>query len=76
MNTFLQDNSVSVIHPPTSGDPVLPHNGQQSGIVEHTVQSIQHNGHSADNYVHKNSAGRKKYSDFYGFADDDDGTFV
>ena len=74
--TTLQDNSVSVTHPPSNGDSSLPNSGQQAGTADHTMQSIQHN-HVADNYAHKNSSGRKKYSDFYGFADDDDDcTFV
>ena len=64
-------------HLPPNGDSDLSNSnsGQQTGIAEHTQQSIQHN---ADNYAHKSSSGRKKYSDFYVFADDDDddSTFV
>ena len=60
------------------GNSVLPNNIGQPTESGNTMQSIQHNGHSiTENYVHKNTSGRKKYSDFYGFADDDeDGTFV
>jgi hypothetical protein len=67
-----------VTHLPPNGDSDLSNSnsGQQTGIAEHTKQSIQHN--NADNYAHKSSSGRKKYSDFYWFADDDDddSTFV
>ena len=77
---ILQENSVTVTHCTPIGSSVLPNSGQPTGIAEsdNTTQSIQHIGqNNTENYVHRNASGRKKYSDFYGFADDDeDGTFV
>eukprot|EP01036_Dinobryon_divergens_P033455 gene33455-43240_t len=69
------ESSVTVMHCAPIGNSVSPAQPTESG---NTMQSIQHTGHNiTENYVHKNSSGRKKYSDFYGFADDDDdGTFV